>query len=29
MEISKDMMEVLELYKFKDDLKNIENQYLD
>ena len=29
MEIDSDMMEVLELYKFKDDLKNIENQYLD
>ena len=29
MEIDNDMMEVLELRGFKDDLKNIENQYLD
>ena len=29
MEIDKNMMEIFELQKFKDDLKNIENQYLD
>ena len=29
MEINKNMMEILELQRFKDDLKNIENQYLD
>ena len=29
MEINKDIMEVLELNKFEDDLKNIENQCLD
>lgn len=29
MEINKNVMEILELQCFKDDLKNIENQYLD
>ena len=29
MKIDKNMMEILELQYFKDDLKNIENQYLD
>lgn len=29
MEINKDIMEILELERFQDDLKNIENQYLD
>ena len=29
MEIDSDMMEVLELYKFKDDLKNIEKDIQD
>ena len=29
MDINKDLMEILELQYFKDDLKNIENQYMD
>jgi hypothetical protein len=29
MEINKDIMEALDLHSFKDNLKNIENQYLD